>query len=269
MERAEMIARPPDLTPANPLVDLVRGFGLPIRAMSMLFSTKRLFRLTLAVAALTFVSLVALVWVLLQVTPGLVGHIWQEPQQWYLVWLHWALRAALFLLLFVIGANTLPLALAAPLMDPISESAEAAMGIEVAGSGGVLRIAKDLVRAVANTLGRIAVLYLGHALLLLLLVIPGAGAVIWTWASWVWTVIWLAAEYLDVVMARHQYAFRAVRQVVRERIFLCFGFGAAISFLLWIPLLNFFFVPVAVIAGTMLFRGLLGTGRLPAPGDAR
>lgn len=260
-----MIARPPELPRANPLADLARGFLLPLRALSLLFATPRLFRLTVAVAGLTVVSLGLLVWGLLQITPGLVEMIWKQPEPWYLVWLHWALTAFVFLLLFVLGANTLPLTLASPLMDAISEGAEQAMGGEVAGGGGVLGLVKDLLLAIANTLARIALLYLGHALLLLLLLIPGVGAAIWTWVGWGWTVIWLAAEYLDVVMARHRYRFRYVRSVLVDRPFLCFGFGAAIYFLLWIPLLNFFFVPVAVIGATMLFRGILGTGALPPP----
>ncbi|MFN7132510.1 MAG: EI24 domain-containing protein [Myxococcales bacterium] len=261
-----MIARPPVLTPSNPVVELGRGFVLPFRALSIMFSTPRLLRLTSAVAALTVASLAVLVWALVQVTPGLVALIWKPPAEWWLGWLHTLLTVFVFLLLLVLGANTVPMTLAAPLMDPLSLATERAMGIEVPDTGGLGRLVAEILRAVKNALARLVVLYAGHAILLLLLVIPG-GAVVWTWAGWAWTTVWLAAQYLDVPMARHLYRFAEVKRVVRARFFLLFGFGAAIYLLLWIPLLNFFFVPVAVIGSTMLFRGLVGAGTLAPPSD--
>ena len=47
---------------------------------------------------------------------------------------------------------------------------------------------------------------------------------------------------------------------MRSRPFLCLGVGLALYFLLWIPVLNFFLVPAAVVAGTLLFRQLQGEG---------
>jgi CysZ protein len=81
-----------------------------------------------------------------------------------------------------------------------------------------------------------------------------------------WTMGWLAVEYLDGPMARHLYPFRQVRRAVQERLPLCMGFGAAVYLMLWIPVLNFFFIPVAVVGGTLLFRGLRACGSLPEPG---
>jgi CysZ protein len=84
-----------------------------------------------------------------------------------------------------------------------------------------------------------------------------------------WTMAWLAAEYLDAPMARHLYPFREVRRVLLARLWLCMGFGAAVYVLLWLPVLNLFFIPLAVVAGTLLFRGLRASGSLPPPGTVR
>ena len=35
------------------------------------------------------------------------------------------------------------------------------------------------------------------------------------------------------------------------------GFGLSITVLLWVPLLNLFLVPLAVVAGTLLHRSLV------------
>ena len=110
-------------------------------------------------------------------------------------------------------------------------------------------------------------LKLGHLLLLPLNLIPVAGSTAWSVLSVLWTMGWLAAEYLDTAMARHHYPFRAVRGAVLSRAGLCMGFGAAVYLLLWIPILNFFFIPLAIVSGTLLFRGLLAAGALPALPD--
>jgi CysZ protein len=104
--------------------------------------------------------------------------------------------------------------------------------------------------------------------LLPLNLVPGAGSLAWSVLASAWTMTWLAAEHLGGVMARHLYPFAAVRQVLAERRALCLGFGAAVYVLLWVPILNTFFLPAAVVGGTLLFRGLRAAGSLP-PAPAR
>lgn len=259
----------PELPRRNALVDLGRGFLLPFQSLRLLFATPALRSLTLIIAAITFLSLGAVIAALWHFNPAIVGLVWQRPDTWYLAALHTLFSAAVFLLLTVLGANILPLTLAAPLMDPLSASAERAMGITLVSEGGLKRLASEIARQVGHALVRICVLLLGHLVLLLLFLIPGAGAVVWTWAGWAWTVLWLAAQYLDVPMARHLYSFDEELALLRRRTALCFGFGAAIYLLLWVPLLNFLFVPVAVVAGTTLFRAMVRAKEILPPRDER
>lgn len=51
---------------------------------------------------------------------------------------------------------------------------------------------------------------------------------------------------------------------LRGRLALALGFGAALTLLLWVPVLNFFLMPLAVVAGTLLFCGLRGNAKPPA-----
>jgi len=55
---------------------------------------------------------------------------------------HRALEVLVFLLAFVAGANTLPLMLAAPLMDPISVATEGLLGFPPT-EGGLRRIVRE------------------------------------------------------------------------------------------------------------------------------
>ena len=177
----------------------------------------------------------------------------------------WILVAVTFLLFLVIGANTVPLLLLTPLQDPISEATEAECGGFTPPAFSIKDLARGAWVGLGHNLARVAYLLAGHALLFLLNLIPAAGSALWTFTSVLWTIAWLSAEYLDAPMARHLYPFREVRKVVLARLPLCMGFGAAIYILLWVPVLNLFFIPLAVIAGTLLFRGLRACGSLPAP----
>ena len=259
-----MPAKLPDFRRAGPL-DLLRGFSLPFRGMGLVFSTPKLTLLTLVVAAVTFFTLIGLLVALWHLAPGLVGMLWTEPDAWWQVALHSLLTAVVYGLLFIIGANVLPPLLVAPLMDPISVQAEKSLGFPVSEDGSLGRMVKETVRAVANAMVRLVVLLLGQALLLPLLLIPVAGAPIFTTLSWLWTALWVAVSFLDVPMARHLYSFDHEIHLLRRRLPLCLGFGAAIALMLWVPLLNSFFVPISVVSGTMLFRGLVAAGDLPAP----
>ncbi len=258
----------PDLRSPGPL-DLARGFAVPFQALGLLFSTPRLKALTLLVAALTAATLIGLGIGLWHWAPALADWLWAGSQSWWSQALHGLLIAVLFVALFVAGANVLPLTLAAPLMDPISVQTEISLGLPTT-EGGLARTVRELVRSVLNALLRVAVLAMGYLALAPLWLVPGIGGPLWTGAGFLWTSLWIAGQYLDVPMARHLYSFGQELSLLRRRKLLSLGFGAAISLLLWIPLLNFFFVPVAVIAGTLLFQALRRQGALEPPaGEAR
>ncbi|MGZ3457369.1 MAG: EI24 domain-containing protein, partial [Archangium sp.] len=72
-------------------------------------------------------------------------------------------------------------------------------------------------------------------------------------------------EHMAAPMTRHLYPFSEVRRVLRQRWLMCLGFGTGAYVLLWVPLLNSLFLPVAVVGGTLLYRGLLAVGTVPPP----
>lgn len=243
--------------------DFFRGFAFPFRALGVVFSTPRLRTLTLAVAGVTVLSLVALSIGLWHGAPALVDWLWTAPNTWWGATVRGLLVLVTFTLGFLVGATTLPMTVAAPLMDPLSIQAERALGHQVVEEGGFGRLVREVALALVNAVWRIGVFLAGQALLVPLLLLPVVGGPLFTAASWTWASVWVAAQYLDVPMARHLHPFREELALVRGRFALCLGFGAAVSLMLWVPLLNFFFVPVAVVAATMLFRGLVGAGELP------
>lgn len=245
--------------------DFFQGLALLGRAWRLIFRTPRLLRLSALCAAVTLVALGGLFALLWVYTPGLLGWLWARPATWYGQALWSVLLVLLFVVLLVVGANVaLPVVLA-PLQDPLSELTEEQCGGYTSPPFRPGAFARGLVTSVAHTLARVFFLLLGLAVLFPLNLVPGVGSIAWTVLGTLWTVLWLAGEHLAAPMTRHLYPFSEVRRVLRERWLLCLGFGAGVYVLLWVPILNSFFLPVAVVGGTLLYRGLLSAGSVPPP----
>ncbi|MBK1645676.1 sulfate transporter CysZ [Thiocapsa imhoffii] len=102
---------------------------------------------------------------------------------------------------------------------------------------------------------------LGHALLLaipflVLLVIPVVGPLLWLlYSAWI-----LAAQYTDYPMKNHGLRAPVMRQRLREKPTLTFGFGAAVVGLSLVPVINFTLMPAAVAGATLMWiRELKGS----------
>ena len=95
--------------------------------------------------------------------------------------------------------------------------------------------------------------------------VPGVGSAVWWVLSSLWSSFWIAAEHLSNPMARHLFPFGAVVRALWRRLPLAMGFGLATYAVLWVPVVNFFLMPLAVVSGTLLYRALLAAGAV-APG---
>lgn len=255
----------PTIAPRPSLKDFFQGLGLLGRAFGLIFRSPKLFLLSSLCAVVTLVALVGLVGLLWRYTPELIGHFFARPEAWYGQALWYLVLVLTFVVLLVVGANTLPPLLLAPLQDPLSEATEELCGGAPSAPFSLGAFLRGLVTGIAHTLARIFFLLLGLVVLSPLNLIPVAGSILWTVLGSLWSMMWMAGEHLAAPMTRHLYPFAEVRRMLRERWALCLGLGAGIYLLLWVPVLNTFFLPVAIIAGTLLYRGLLAAGQLSPP----
>lgn len=252
----------PVLPPASSAADLLRGLSIPLRAFVLILRTPRLLGLSLLCAAVTGLTLIGVgvgAWSLGQRAAGALLSAdsgWQHAASM-------GLSALFFVMLFIVGALTAPNLLLAPLQDPLSEATELRCGDFTPPPFSAGALVRGTLESLWHTLARVALMLLGLVLLFPLNLIPVAGSVLWVALSSLWSMFWIAAEHLSNPMARHLRPFRQVIRALRSRLPLALGFGAALYVLLWVPVLNFFLMPVAVVAGTLLFRGLLKSGALP------
>lgn len=246
---------------ANPLLRFTQAFFLPLRAARLLRSHREARRWALAIAAITGLLLLALLALLLMYTGDLLGLLWQKPEgYWQLLW--WPAAVVLFAVLLVIGVATVPAITTAPLADPLVAATERAIGSAGPSAGGLIRVARETVDSIVKAILRVGILLLGHALLLLLWLIPGPGHALWTGLSLLWSLFWLAFEYLDLPANRFGYRFREVARVVWANSPEALGFASALYLILWVPVLNAFFIPLGIVSATLLFAELRSTARI-------
>jgi CysZ protein len=251
----------PDLPRKSSAFDLLRGATFPLRAAQLVLRVPRLRRLAVLCAAITLLIFAAWAWALVAFLPGVLEELWRRPEG-AVGWLWEVTLVVAGALAWLLGAATLPLLALAPLEDTLVAATESAVGAPPAPPSGIARATGQAASAVVRTALRVMLLLVGQALLLVLQLLVPAGALAWTAAGVVWTALFASAEYLDPPLARRGGSFAEVRQVLARRTPLALGFGLAVTVLLWVPLLNLFLLPVAVVAGTLLHRSLVSAGTL-------
>ena len=251
----------PQLPQRGSAFDLLRGAAYPLRAAGLVLSVPRLRRLAALCASITLLIFGVWAWALWAFLPRLLGALWPHPDG-AVGWL-WELTLVVSgALAWLVGAATLPLLALAPLEDTLVAATESAVGAPPAPPSGIADSVRQAVSALGRTAVRVMLLLVGQALLLVLQLLFPAGAPVWATAGVLWTALFAFAEYLDPPLARRGGSFAEVRQVLASRTALALGFGLVVTALLWVPLLNLFLLPLAVVAGTLLHRSLVSAGTL-------
>lgn len=158
--------------------------------------------------------------------------------------------------LFTIIANIIASPFNAILAEKIEERLVPGLVLE---SPGVLLIVG---RAVAREFSKLLYLLPRLLGLLLLSVIPVANAV----APFAWILFgaWMmAVQYADYGADNNQLSFPKLRQRLGQAKLQSLSFGLIVYFILAIPVLNLFLIPVAVAGGTVLWVKQLSAGRVP------
>ncbi len=233
---------------------------LPWRAWRAIRQTPALWRLSVLSACVCALTLIGLLVSLMLYAPALTALLWPKPSGlWLLLW--YPMLILVFALCFVVGAQVLPVILLAPLGDRLSAEAERTVR-PVVEAGGLGRFVRETLRAVRKGVVRVTLLLGGQALLFPLWLLPGAGHVAWSVLSTFWSILWLAFEYVDLTANRHDEGFRDVLRLLRTNGLAALGLGATIYLLLFVPVLNAFFFPIAVVSGALWYAAAQSRHRL-------
>ena len=113
-------------------------------------------------------------------------------------------------------------------------------------------ISKEIARTIIAELRKLLYFFAWSIPCLLLFIIPGvnvlAPAVWFLFGAWM-----LAIEYVDCPLGNHEQPYPIVKQHLKARRRLAFGFGMATMLLTLIPVINFIAMPVGVAGATALY----------------
>jgi len=251
------------------------GFFSPFRAAPFLFSHPRLLKYVLVPFSINTVVFSLAVYFGLDFFNDVVVRYLPEGDQWYwllLYYLLWTIAvlvtAVLVFFTFTIFGNLI----AAPFNDLLSERTEETVFGHRNDEPFSWRLFwGDILRTVGEESKKMAAFVLGMVLLFLLNFLPGFGPILYAFLSFFFTLFFLAVEYTGFVFGRKRLTFKDQRQFVFGHFWLMAGFSLGVLALLTIPLVQFFCIPMAVVAATRLWcdhRQPAAGGETGGPGPA-
>jgi CysZ protein len=181
----------------------------------------------------------------------------------FIGWLLWLgavilLVASAGLVLMLVGQ-----AVASPFLDALSERIEAIATGQPQPSFSLKRAMSATVMAVWDLVWGVFY-WIVVNVPLALIGLTGVGAVPASIASFIFSALLLAHEFVGLALSRRFVGYRARFGVVWRNRWVCLGFGSACMALLLVPGLNLVLLPVAATGGTLLYCDLLRDQRLGA-----
>ena len=178
---------------------------------------------------------------------------WLPTQSWleFLRWLLWALFAAAYALALFYGFTMIANLIASPFNAILAAKVEEKLtGNRPAESDESL--IKAIAPAIAGEIGKIFYLITRAIPLAILFLVPGLNILVSV--GWLLFGFWfLAVEYADYPMGNHGLRPREQRTHLRKRRFKSLAFGAGVTTMMLIPLLQFAAMPAAVAGATRLW----------------
>jgi CysZ protein len=108
----------------------------------------------------------------------------------------------------------------------------------------------DAARSMRDEIKKLGLFLGAMGFLLLINFIPGIGSVVFGLCSVILTLYFLVVEYTGFYFSRKRIPFAQQRVFIRTHRAQSLGFGIAVMLTLMLPLLQFFTIPLSVVAAT-------------------
>ena len=171
----------------------------------------------------------------------------------WLSWLLWPLFIIITLTVVFFCFSILANLVASPFNGFLAEAAESYLtGIKSQQSGGWSRLPGEIKSAVKSEIVKFTYFLIRAVPLLILFFIPFVNLA----APWLWLLLgaWmLSLEYLDFPAGNHGIIFPELRDTMKTRKKMAFGFGIGTMLLTMLPVINFIAIPVAVCGATAMW----------------
>lgn len=152
--------------------------------------------------------------------------------------------------------------LALPFNELLSESVER---IELGDNGEEStwkQVAGDIGLSVAHSILGVTLWLVVMIPIFMLNLIPAVGSFAAAILAWLATALFLARELMDSPLSRRRMGFAHKVKLAWGHRETLLGLGGVAAMMLWVPMLNFLMMPVAVTAGTLFYCDLVRAGTL-------
>lgn len=250
-----------------PLGQLWAGMTLRLRAARFLAAHAALWPLVIVPVLINSLLFVGATWFLVSHTGGWLDYFWQKPLgggwvdavlrgAWYLVYSLSLLAGLLLAYGVVLLAGSI---VASRFHDALSEKTEQLLLGRVDSAASQGSAPGAILRSLGSSI-LITLLYaLTMALVLAMHLVPGVGTLAAAALGPLVSANFLSLEYCDPILGRRGLRLGEKFQLLGRHPWLTSAFGLGTTFCLWVPLLNFLMMPLAVIAATALGAALLAS----------
>jgi CysZ protein len=233
------------------MLSAISGFFLPFQGLRLIMGPglRRYVAMPLLLNLVVFVGLAYWAGIYFDefMNTWLPSHSWLE----FVRWLLWILFAAAYALALFYGFTLTANLIAAPFNAMLAAKVEEKLTGEWPAESGE-SLLKAIAPAVAGEIGKIVYFLTRAVPLLILFLIPGLNILVSV--AWVLFGFWfLAIEYADYPMGNHGVHPREQRRQLRSRRLKSLLFGAGVTVMMLIPVLQFAAMPAAVAGATRLW----------------
>jgi CysZ protein len=200
-----------------------------------------------------------LIWLGIDQFEQLMDRFLPSDESWlaWLRWLLWPLFAITLLLIIFYTFTVIANLIASPFNGLLAEKVELHLGGSLPnGPTGAKQMVKDVVPSVLSELRKLLYFLIRAIPLLILFLIPVLNIV----APFLWMAFsawFLAVEYADFPMANHKLAFKQQHARLKQARFSSLTFGAGLTLMMMVPILNFVAMPAAVAGATLFWHDRL------------
>lgn len=244
----------------SPVGQIMAGAALPIHALRFLKRFPALWPLVVMPALINMLLFGLGAYIFITYAGDWLGLLWQKPDAavlvglWYVFYILSLLFGIVLTYVIVLFASSI---IASPFHDKLSEHTEKILLRADAVSAPDIPFIQETIRSYGSS----ALIALSYAAVMApviwLNMIPVAGSAAASVVGGLVSACFLSLEFTDPILGRRGLKLGQKFRLIGKNFWLCGPFGFATSLCLWVPLLNFFTMPLAVVGGTALGAALL------------
>jgi len=241
----------------KPISGFTRGFSYPLRAVKFFRRKPGLLKYLAIPFFINLLVFTATVYFGLDLFQGMLDTYAPSTDVWYgvlLYYLAWIVALLMTTVLVFFSFTIFGNLIASPFNEILSERTEGLVnGVHNDEPFNLRRFWNESRNAIIVEIKKMVFFVVCMLLLFGINFIPGIGSLIYAVLAPLFTLFFLAVEYMAFVLMRKQLSFSEQRRYIFRHPILMLGYACGVFCMLAIPFIQFFCIPFAVVGATLLW----------------